>query len=128
MEIEWKQVIISLLIGIVIGASLGWWGFQHPHYWMGKDRYSYMLERFSSRLDLTPEQKKVIGDILEENRQKIMSLRTEIRPRFEEIRRSTSEDIRRQLTPGQQKKFDAMQTEWESKRREHYWYRNRPFR
>jgi hypothetical protein len=114
MKLEWKQVVISLFIGFSLGATLGWWGSQYSEDWRGKDRYSWMLERFSSRLDLTPQQKKDIAEILEAKRQSITALRAEIRPRFEEIRNSTREEIRRLLTVDQQKKFDEMQSEWES--------------
>jgi Spy/CpxP family protein refolding chaperone len=116
MKLEWKQVVISLLIGFVLGAALGWLGSQYSEDWRGKDRYSWMLERFSTELDLTPEQKKEIADILEAKRQSIIALRAEIRPRFEEIRNSAREEIRKRLTLEQQEKFDAMQAEWESRR------------
>lgn len=117
MKLEWKQVVISLFIGFALGAAFGWWGPPYSVDWRGKDHYSRMLERFSSRLDLTPEQKKEIADILEAKRQSITALRAEIRPRFKEIQRSTRDEIRKRLTVEQQQKFDAMQAEWESRRK-----------
>jgi Spy/CpxP family protein refolding chaperone len=120
MKLEWKQILISLFIGIVLGTGLGWWGSQYSGDLRGKDRYTWMLERFSSRLDLTPEQKKEIADILETKRQSIIALRAEIRPRFEEIRNSARQEIRKRLNPAQQQKFDAMQAEWESRRKDRH--------
>ena len=120
MKLEWKQVVISIFIGFSLGATLGWWGSQYSGDWRGKDRYSWMLERFSSRLDLTPQQKKEIAELLEAKRQSITALRAEIRPRFEEIRNSTRQEIRKRLTPEQQQKFDAMHEEWESRRKDRH--------
>jgi Spy/CpxP family protein refolding chaperone len=117
MKLEWKQVVISLSIGLVLGTALGWWGSRYSEDWRGQDRYSWMLKRFSSELALTPEQKKEIADLLEAKRQSIATLRAEIRPRFEEIRNSTRLEIRKRLTPEQQQKFDAMQEEWEPRKK-----------
>ncbi|MCI0527822.1 MAG: hypothetical protein L0Y56_10330 [Nitrospira sp.] len=120
MKLEWRQIIISLLIGAALGAALGWWGSQYSGDLRGKDHYTWMLERFSTKLSLTPEQKKEIADILEAKRQSIIALRAEVRPRFEEIRNSARDEIRKRLTPEQQQKFDAMQAEWESRRKDRH--------
>ncbi len=76
-----------------------------------------MLEEFGRRLDLTEEQSRQIEAILEEKRKKISALRAEIRPRFDEIRRAVREDIRTVLKPRQIEEFDAIQDEWEERRR-----------
>jgi hypothetical protein len=117
MKLEWKQIIVSLFIGVALGAALGWWGSQYSEDRGGKDHYSQMLERFSAKLNLTPEQKKEIAGILEAKRQNIIALRAEIRPRFEEIRNSARQEIRKHLNPEQQQKFDTMQAEWDSRRK-----------
>jgi hypothetical protein len=117
MKPEWRQVVLSLCVGLAVGAAFGWWGSQYWEDRRNKDPYAWMLKRFSSKLDLTAEQKKEIGGILEANRQSIVALRTEVRPRFEKIRNSAREEIRKQLRPEQQQKFDAMQTEWEALRK-----------
>lgn len=119
MKLKWKQVAVSLLIGLALGAVLTWWGSQYSEGWRGQDRYNWMLERFSSKLALTPEQKREVSEILEAKRQSIDALRAEIRPRFEEIRNSTRQEIRKRLTPEQRQKFDALQEEWESMRKSH---------
>jgi Spy/CpxP family protein refolding chaperone len=119
MRLQWRQILISALVGFALGAVSVAWYLEYRDTGGGEDHYSRMQERFSSRLDLTPEQKQQIGAILEDMRQKVSALRTEIRPRFEEIRRAVREEIRSLLTPEQQKKFDAMQSEWESRRKKH---------
>ena len=61
-----------------------------------------------------------MGAILEDKRHKIEDLRAEIRPRFKEIRTSTSVEIRGLLTPEQQQKFDVMNAQWEAKAKKFY--------
>lgn len=122
MKLEWKQILIAAFAGWVIGAAVGWSAFQYQYRDLlrGGDRYSQMLERFSAKLGLSPEQKTKIQELLESKRQKIKVLRAEVHPKFEEIRNATREEIRQLLTAEQQEKFDAMQSE-----RESYWKRRR---
>jgi hypothetical protein len=120
MKIKWGKFIIPILVGFIAGAAVATWYLEYRETGDGKDRYSRMLEEFSKRLELTDEQKRQIGEILEEKRQKISALRAEIRPRFEEIRRAVREDIRSLLNPDQQKAFDAIQSEWEARRKKRF--------
>ncbi len=109
-RIHWRQVIISFLLGSILTAGVfqirrGPWG--HPS--DPKMRYQRMLERFSRTLKLTDDQKSKIAVIFESQRQKIDALRSETGPRFEALRQSASDEIRRLLTPEQQLKFDEME-------------------
>jgi Spy/CpxP family protein refolding chaperone len=117
MKSIWKTLVLVLLLGAVIGAGAAWWIGEYGPCAKGRVPYATMVERFSKKLDLTPDQQRAIAAILEENRQKIKALRAEIRPKFEEIRQSTREEIRQHLAPEQQVKFDAMQAEWDAKRK-----------
>jgi hypothetical protein len=117
-----KQTLIAGLIGFALGAAT-LWSF---HYYYGAqyrnaDPYRQMLNRFSSKLDLSADQKTQVAAILEDKRQKIAALRDEARPRFEEIRGATRAEIRQVLTAEQQQKFDAMQSDWDAP-----WKRRRP--
>lgn len=108
MKVQWKQVIASLLLGLLLGivAAFGALPLLHGH---RDHHYTRMVERFSRRLDLTPEQKTQVSAILEAKRQKMDVLRAEVNPKFEEIRNSTKKEIRKILTAEQQKKFDALE-------------------
>ena len=122
MKIVWKQVLVSFVLGVMVGAAGVRWCapyYFHRH-WGGKESQARLLERFDSKLKLTPEQRSQVAEILDGKRQKIDALRAEIRPKFEEIRSSTSAEIRGLLTPEQQKKFDAMQIEWEAQAKKRY--------
>lgn len=119
-----KPILIAGLVGFVLGA-LTFWSF---HYYYGAqyrnaDPYRQMLNRFSSKLDLTSDQKTQVAAILEDKRRKIAALRDAARPRFEEIRGATRDEIRQVLTADQQQKFDAMQADWDAP-----WKRRRPAR
>ena len=103
--------LLSSILGLVVGF---WIGREHfPRHWDRRQRYEKMLERFDSRLQLTPEQKPQVRSVFESKRQKMEALRGEMRPKFQEIRRSTQEDLRKLLTPDQQKKFERMEAEWQ---------------
>ncbi len=106
------------LTGIVLGTGVGWWAGRDlfPRRWGWEQRYQRMLERFSSELKLTPEQKDRVKVLLEAKRQKMETLRAEARPRYEEVRISTQTEIRKLLSPEQQKRFDRMEMEWKRRR------------
>ncbi len=109
--INWKHIFIALLIGMGIGY-VG--GFKAAHHQMHTWKSGSMLEHFSKELKLTPDQKEKMGKILEAKRSQITALRNEVHPKFEEIRRSSKEEIRKILTLEQQEKFDKLEAKWES--------------
>ena len=117
MKLTWKQIVIAFLlggcVGFVVAKHCGPRMF-HRH-GDGTHFQQRLLDRFSSKLHLTQEQRSQVATILEAKRQKMDTLRAEIRPKFEELRTSTSADIRQLLTAEQQKKFDAMQAEWDAR-------------
>ena len=109
--INWKHVFIALLIGTMIGY-LG--GLRTMHHQMHPWKNGGMLEHFNKELKLTPDQKEKMGKILDAKRSQIAALRNEIHPKFEAIRASSKEEIRKILTPEQQEKFDKLEAKWES--------------
>ncbi|MDO8730459.1 MAG: hypothetical protein Q7J69_04660 [Candidatus Omnitrophota bacterium] len=113
-----KVIALSCLAGFALGIGTGWWAGRDlfPRRWGWEQRYESMLERFSAQLKLTSEQTEQVKVLLETKRQKMEGLRTEIRPRREEIRISTQSEIRKLLSPEQQEKFDRMEKEWQVRR------------
>jgi Spy/CpxP family protein refolding chaperone len=107
-DIRWSQVVISFLLGCIVTAAVF---HSRQRFWNPdpKGRYERMLERFSRELNLSDEQKPRVAAVFEEKRKKIEAIRTEVGPRFEEVRRNASEEIRRILTPEQQVKFEEME-------------------
>jgi len=66
------------------------------------------FEKMRNELKLTDQQTTSVRTILDETRNEYRTLRTELRPRFEEPRMKARARIRALLTPEQQQKFDAL--------------------
>ena len=114
-----QQTLVAFVLGAVVGvvgtARVAPGAFHRR--WESGQFQARMLQRFSAKLQLAPAQRTQVAAILEAKRLKIDALRADIRPKFEEIRALTSAEIRALLTPAQQKKFDVMQAEWETRRK-----------
>ncbi len=127
MNLAWKQIIIAFVLGGIVGV-IGVQGrnfyCMHRH-WKPGEFQARLLQKFNSKLQLTPGQRTQVAAILETKRQKIDSLRAEFRPRFEEIRNSASAEIRQLLTPEQQVKFDVMKEKWQRKAKQCGWMGNK---
>lgn len=118
MRQAWKHITVSLLTGMLIGAALSnlWISRQRSHrHDRGEKRSSRMLKRFSSKLDLNPEQRKEVAAILKKKRVRIKELRAKIHPEFKSLRRTTREEIRGILNPEQLKKFERIHSKWEAR-------------
>lgn len=70
-----------------------------------------LLNNFAHKLNLTKEQKISLESVLESQRTKFESLRTEIHPKFEEMHKETQMLIRNILNEQQQSKFDEIKDE-----------------
>ena len=119
MKPDWKQIIVAFAVGVMMGIVGTRW-CAHCHFHQRRDSGQFqtrLLQRFSSKLHLTSEQQTQVAAILEAKRQKIDTLRAEIRPKFEEIRTATRTEIRQLLIPEQQQKFDVMNAQFEAKRK-----------
>jgi Spy/CpxP family protein refolding chaperone len=75
------------------------------------------IEFMTRRLDLTPAQRDSVQAILGRHKPKMDSIWRELGPRFETIKDSISNEIRRQLTPEQQTKYSEMLERFEKERR-----------
>jgi Spy/CpxP family protein refolding chaperone len=116
-NIRWLQVTVAFVLGAAIACAVVFchspWG---PHRG-GKDRFNHMMNRFSRELKLTDDQKKQVAAIFEAKRQRIESIRSGIDAQFEDVRRSTSEEIRKILTPEQVEKFEKLEQKHAEQRR-----------
>lgn len=118
MKIVWKQVLISLLIGILAGAAIGFWATtKHLCAYRGDKKYDRMLDYFSRKLDLNESQKDKVRSILQEKRKRIKKLRAEMRPKWKKLRESTKDEIRAVISPEQRAKFEQLQEEMKSHRK-----------
>jgi Spy/CpxP family protein refolding chaperone len=85
-----------------------------PHRHDSRDHLEFMTRR----LDLTPAQRDSVQAILGRYKPKMDSIWRQLGPRFETIKDSISNDIRRQLTPQQQTEYSKMIERFEQERRE----------
>ncbi|MCB4756952.1 MAG: periplasmic heavy metal sensor [Elusimicrobia bacterium] len=118
MKIQWNQIIISLLLGLVIGTFAGPWlmrEFFPRHMGHHGEPQRKMLDMFSKQLGLDQDQKIKVGKIFEAHRPEMDAVFSESRAKFNEIRKITSQEIKAILTPEQQKKFDALEDEMNSR-------------
>ncbi len=68
-----------------------------------------LMDRMDRHLELTPEQKQAVGEILESTQKNLAGLRQDFRPRLRSIFSECFRQIEAQLTPSQKQRFQAMQ-------------------
>jgi len=107
----WLVLLVVFVLGSVTGAALT--GLYRSRASSGgaeaRERAAHeRFEKMRNELSLTDQQTTSVRTILDETRNEYRSLRTELRPRFEEPRMKARTRIRALLTPEQQQKFDAM--------------------
>ena len=117
----WLVLLVVFLLGSVTGAALT--GLYRSRAGGGgaDAREKAMHERFEkmrTELNLTDQQTTSVRGILDETRNEYRTLRTELRPRFEEPRTKARARIRALLTPEQQQKFDALVAQQDAQRDE----------
>jgi len=113
----WKHIILALLVGIIAGFALCLHVPRHRLMpWKhGGDPNTRLVERFSRGLNLTADQRTKLVTILERSRKRLDSLRGEIGPKFEAIRRETNTAIEKILTPEQVARFRQLHRKFEQR-------------
>jgi Spy/CpxP family protein refolding chaperone len=107
----WLVLLVVFVLGCVTGAALTGLYRSRASADRPEARERAMAERFEkmrTELKLTDQQTTAVRTILDETRNEYKTLRTELRPRFDEPRLKARARIRALLTPEQQQKFDAM--------------------
>jgi periplasmic protein CpxP/Spy len=116
--IMWTVLVAVFLLGSVTGAALS--GLIRSRAGGARDsRERSSSERFAkmrAELNLTDQQTTQIKAILDDTKNEYKSLRTELKPRFDEPRLKARAKIRALLTPEQQQKFDALVARYDSRR------------
>ena len=119
-KIRLNQIAISLLIGFALGVVYGnWYARENFHSrWKHGSMRQRMEERFGKELHLSPDQKKQVSAIFEAKHPQMVALQAEMKPKFEALRNSTQEEIRKILNPDQQKKLDELNAKMEERWKE----------
>jgi Spy/CpxP family protein refolding chaperone len=117
----WLVLVAVFVLGSVTGVALTGLYRSRAAGDRPEAREKAMHERFEkmrTELKLTDEQTKAVQAIIDETRNEYRTLRTELRPRFEEPRQKARTRIRALLTPEQQQKFDGMVAQQDAQRDE----------
>lgn len=114
---HWKEIFISLIIGaaLSLGLSSARRCYRVSHPMESHQKTERLLKKFSSKLDLTADQRTKVAAILEAKRQKMEELRAQVHPQFESLRNSTRDEIKSILNADQQKKFDVLDAKMRSR-------------
>jgi Spy/CpxP family protein refolding chaperone len=75
-----------------------------------------MFEKMRRDLNLTDDQSRDMQRVLDETASEFRTLRSELRPKYEEMRLKTRGRMRALLTAEQQQKFDALAAEIDARR------------
>jgi Spy/CpxP family protein refolding chaperone len=115
-------VLIVFLLGVLLGGVGNhlWgsrvWGNSGGHLGPPPTR-AQVLDNFTKELQLTPDQEKQLGSILDDSRSKFRALDKSLDPQRMQIRDESRAQMRALLTPDQQPKFDAFMQRQDSQRK-----------
>jgi hypothetical protein len=124
-------VIVVFIAGLIVGVA------GDHFYLLHSGRLSRRATRFSAdrmadhlgrELQLNPQQKTQVQQIIERHRAKIDATMASVRPQVRQEVDATNADIDRILTPEQRTKFAAMRMRMESRRRDRDATRAQPAR
>lgn len=104
MKLDWKQVIISLVIGVFLGSTFTCWKCKQCCPFDDVSKKERMLNKFSKKFDLNEEQKTQVSVIFEDKFKKM-----------DELHKAKRDEIRAVLTPDQQSRFDKISAKWDTR-------------
>ena len=102
------QVRLAAVVIFVLGVTAGALALNGYQKWTRTraegDRHQ-RFEQMLDRLQLNPDQRTQVNQILSETREQLQALRKESEPRFDAIRQQADERLQKILTPDQWKQF-----------------------
>lgn len=118
---NWK-VILGVVLVFVLGAGAGAL-VTHRVYQKrlqtflrgGPAATEMIVRRMSVELDLRPERRRQLAEIIRDTQRQLREARQQPDPQFRTILRDMEQRIRNILTPEQQTKFDALMAERKAK-------------
>jgi Spy/CpxP family protein refolding chaperone len=114
----WLVLIVVFILGSVTGSALTGLYRSRASGDRPEKAAHDRFDKMRRELNLTEEQTKAVGAILDETRNDYRALRSELKPRFEEPRQKARTRIRALLNTEQQQKFDAMMAQRDAQRDE----------
>ena len=102
MTFPWRYITVSFFIGLFLGAAMA---LEVRHF---PQRKHSMLRRFTKELQLNDQQQAQVKVILSKGRERIHST-------MDEVRKESSQEIRKILLPAQQQRFDALESKMDAR-------------
>jgi Spy/CpxP family protein refolding chaperone len=114
-------VVVAFIAGILVGVAgdhlyLIRSGRLSPRH--GRFSAERMTDRLTHQLDLTPQQKTQVQQIIERHRAKIDATMANVRPQVRQEVEATNAEIETVLTPAQKTKFADLRMRIGAKRRD----------
>lgn len=108
-------ILAAFILGIVVGGS---GQYLLLHRTMNNQVVAPVktIDELTQRLNLTPDQKSQIDQILSDSRRQFLALDEEVRPQYKTIRLENRKRISSLLTPEQQPLFEQYTRELDAKR------------
>jgi len=116
-DLKWKLGLAILLVFVAGGMTGAFFGVHHlrHHLMLGPphsgDVPERMREHLRRTLDLTAEQEKKIGPVVDATSAKLESIRVETAERVRVVMEESKKEVAPLLTPEQQKKLDNLESE-----------------
>lgn len=99
-------IMMVFLLGGIAGGFVGSTYFGRKNSFRSKPSREEIRKEFATKLKLTPEQNATIDSVFEANRAKMNAVSKQYSQIFKAYRDSLRAEIRRQLTPDQNKLYD----------------------
>lgn len=117
----WLVLLVVFVLGGVTGAGLSgvYRSKANASFRESRERdHKAMFEKIRNDLNLNAEQSKGMQKVLDDTAGEFRALRSELRPRYEELRLKTRGQMRALLTAEQQQKFDTLMAEIDARRQD----------
>lgn len=115
----WVVLLVVFVLGCATGVGIGGLYRSNTSATLRNSHVRHreaMFEKMRADLNLTEEQSKEMRKVLDETGNEFRALRSELRPRYEELRMKTRGRMRALLTEEQQQKFDVLMAEIDARR------------
>ncbi len=116
----WAILFLVFALGCLTGVGIGGVYRSQTSASLRERRareHEKMFEKMRTDLNLTDDQSKAMRQVLDETAGEFRALRTELRPRYEDLRQKTRGRMRALLTAEQQEKFDTLMSEIDARRK-----------
>ena len=115
----WLALLVVFVLGGVTGAGLSgvYRSKANASFRESREKeHKAMFEKIRNDLNLNAEQSKEMQKVLDDTAGEFRTLRSELRPRYEELRLKARGRMRALLTAEQQQKFDTLMSEIDARR------------